>query len=200
MTLTNGYCTLDDIKDQREIVSADSADDAFIEDAITAASRYIDGVANRRFYKDTADQTRTYRARGGAVLLIDDLVSVTTLKTDDDGDRTYETTWAATDYDLMPANASNDSIPYTWIEITPNGNNSFPTQAKGVQIVGKFGFPAVPADIEYACRLIAMRAYQNRYGQNTDGPATITGAGVVIKPADVPKLATDLIKRWTRFS
>ena len=200
MTITNGYTTLDKVKITKDIGELDAADDAFIEDAITAASRFIDGEAGRRFWKDAADATRTYRAAAGDTVFVDDLVSVTTLKTDLDGDRVYETTWTATDYDLMPENASTDGQPYTWIQVTPMGSYSFPRQPKGVQVVGKFGFPSVPADIEYACRLIALRCYQNRYGQNIDGPATITAAGVVIKPSDVPKLARDMIARWVRHT
>ena len=55
---------------------------------------------------------------------MDDLLSVTTLKTDEDGDRTYEITWATTDYDLMPYNATLESQaqPYSHLQTTPDGD------------------------------------------------------------------------------
>lgn len=203
MTVTNGYTTLQAIKDHKDIASVDAADDAIIEDLIEAASRYIDGVCGRRFYSTALDETRTFTAYSGAQVMTDDIVSVTTLKTDEDGDRTYEITWALTDYDLLPENAALDGHPYTYLNIAPLGQHTFPLQRKGVQIVGKFGYCATgshPTDIELACRLITLNTYQNRYGQSNQGAATITGAGVVITPSDIPSTAIALIKPYMRFS
>ena len=68
------------------------------------------------------------------------LLSVTTLKTDRDGDRVYETTWAATDYDLLPLNAANEEKPFWEIAKAPNGVQSFPRKVRGLEIVGKWGY------------------------------------------------------------
>lgn len=202
-----GYTTLAAIKNVKRITSTDATDDGVIENMIEAASRYIDHETQRRFHNGAADETRTYTAPNGERLYVDDLLTVTTLKTDDDGDRTYESTWAATDYDLLPENASTDGQPYTYIQITPDGDYTFPSQRKGVQIVGRFGYCATgshPVDIEQACIDIVVNLYNRRYGVGQNGvgsdTATITGAGVVITPHDVPESAWKTIKYYRRFN
>ena len=201
MSITNGYTTLAAIKAHKDISSTDATDDAVIEKIVEAASRYIDGQTWRRFYTTTNDETRTFAAANGQRVYVDDLLSVTTLKTDEDGDRTYEITWATTDYDLLPENAALDGWPYTYIDVAPLGNYTFPRQRKSIQIIGKFGFCAianVPPDIEMACRLITINVYSNRFGQSNQGAATVTGAGVVITPSDIPSSVPELLKQYKR--
>lgn len=200
MAIVFGYATLAEVKASKRIASTNAGDDEFIEQLVEAASRYIDNVTGRRFYTTTADETRTFTADGG-VVYPGDLLSITTLKTDDDGDRTYEVTWATTDYDLLPENAALDGRPYVSIEPSPQGRYGFPTQRKGVQIAGKFGFCATasrPDDINLACLMIVTTAYQNRFGNGSEGVATITGAGVVITPKDIPAGAVEIINRYRR--
>lgn len=128
--------------------------DAKIEDHIEAASRWIDGYTGRQFYATTA--TRYFTAKTSTRLNVSELLTVTTLKTDEDGDRTYETTWETTDYDLMPFN----DPPYQWIELAPNGLKTFPLYAKGVEIAGTWGYTATtPPDIKEACLMYAARLY-----------------------------------------
>lgn len=200
MSITNGYCTLIDVRNLKRITIMDATDDDVIEDLIEAASRYIDGFCGRRFHTTTNDETRTYSGTSdGERCYTDDIISITTLKTDEDGDRTYENTWAVTDYDLCPNNAALDGSPYTWLEVTPNGNYGFPDHRKGVQIVGKFGFASAPHDIRMACLSIVSSLYYNRFGQSTQGAATVTGAGVVITPEDIPASAVEMLKKWRRL-
>ena len=102
--MVNHYATRDDVKAQAGI--SDTTDDAVLDRIIEAVSREIDGYCGRWFYPIV--QTRYYRGLAASRVLVDDLLSVTTLKADDDGDRTYGTTWATTDYDLLPFNAANE--------------------------------------------------------------------------------------------
>lgn len=136
----------------------DTTDDTRLSAVITAASRAIEAYTGRVFYATTA--TKYFQADAGCELLLDeDLLSVTSLKTDEDGDRTYEITWAATDYDLEPAN----SAPYTRIHTTPRGNYSFPLHRRGVEIVGSWGYCATgshPETIEEACILQAVKLFK----------------------------------------
>lgn len=200
MTPVNGYSTLAEIKALKEINSTDTARDAIIEEMIEAASRFIDNRCGRVFYLSTADETRTFTAAADDYCFVDDLVSVTTLKTDEDGDRTYEITWASTDYDLLPENAAAKGWPYTYIELAPLGRYDFPEQRKGVQIVGKFGFPSVPEPVSIACRAIVLGLYQNRFGGNPQGQVTVTGAGVVINPKSIPADVLALVDPYMRLS
>ncbi|HSE44723.1 MAG TPA: hypothetical protein VLA89_05275, partial [Gemmatimonadales bacterium] len=76
-----------------------------------------------------------------------------------DGDGTFEITWSATDYKKYPLNAALDGEPWTSLQVDfVNGNYRFPVDVQGgVQIVGKFGWPAVPDAIKDACAIIAAQ-------------------------------------------
>ena len=202
--ITNGYATLAEFKAWGSVrggaSSTDASDDSVIEELINTVSRYIDGQARRRFYAPTADETRYYTADDGDMIFVDDLSTDPTSVTQDEAlDRAYSTTLASSDLDLMPFNAIADGFPYTWIEIAPHATTSFITNRKGIKVVGKFGFPAVPADIKDACLGIVHNIYQNRSGQSSAGNITVTAAGVIIRPQDVPAWAQKTIDRYKRL-
>lgn len=168
MALTNCYCTLAEL--QARLGVGDTVDDVTLEQVITGVSRMIDDYTRRRFYVSTSE-TRYYTPRYTDVVEIDDVVTVTTVATDEDGDRTYETTWASTDYDLLPVNAAADSQPYTRIETAPSGSHTFPLIKRGLKIVGSFGYSATaPAVVREACLLQAARIFKRK-----DAPFGIAG-------------------------
>jgi hypothetical protein len=137
----------------------DLDDDAEIEKVITAISRAIDRECRRRFY--AATETRYFTAQRADLLFVDDLLSVTTLKTDEGGDRVYETTWSTTDYDLLPSNAALNGEPYLRIAPAPMSSKRFPGHAKAVEIAGSFGYASsTPAVIKEACLLWSMRVWK----------------------------------------
>ena len=87
----------------------------------------------------------------GTELVVPDLISVTSLKTDDNKDRTFETTWAATDYLLYPANAQPTKEwgrPYSRVLVdTEAGTEDVFTQGlQTVEIVGNWGYRDVTED------------------------------------------------------
>ncbi len=172
MSITNGYTALATAKARIGISDAD--DDAIIEAVITAVSREIDDYCGRRFY--AVSETRYYDARSSSFVLVDDLLSVSELKTDDAGDRTYGTTWAVTDYDLLPANAAMDGRSYWQIAAAPNGDYAFPTGvAKGVKVTGSFGYAATtPAAVEEACLFQVALEFTSRHA-----PVGVMGGGDV---------------------
>jgi hypothetical protein len=202
--LENGYATLAEFKAYRAArggsTGTDASDDSMIEDLIESTSRYIDGVCGRRFYKNTADETRYYAPVADNILFVDDLAEApTSVKADTTFDRTYATTIASSDYDLEPSNALLDGSPYTWLEVAPLSSAYFPEHNRGVQIVGKFGFPSVPDDIKGACLGIALNVYQARTGQSSAGNVSVTASGVVIRPQDVPGWAQQAINKYRRL-
>ena len=152
-------------------LAGDYFDDDTLENVIMAASRHIDDLTHRWFYSDT--QTRYYTPELPDLLYVDDLLTVTTLKTDEDGDGTYETTWTATThYNLLPYNASTDGKPYTMIERAYNGSYSFPLLKRSVQLVGSFGYSATtPQAINEACLLMAARLFKRK-----DAPFGVIGS------------------------
>ena len=160
MAITNGYATLAEVKAVLRLT--DGTDDALLEQTIEGASRRIDGYCNRFFYQTASTAIRLY-ARFSYRLTVEDLSSGNiTLKTDDDGDGTYETTWTTnTDYILEPTNASLTSRPFTLIQAT--GGKSFPLFSEpdlpGVEVTAVWGWPAVPDDIREACVLLSIRGF-----------------------------------------
>ena len=196
MTITNGYCTLAELHTRLDIATADTADDTTMEAIIETASRHIDNYCRRHFY--AATETRYFTAAWGDWLEVDDILTVTTLKTDIDGDRTYETTWETADYDLMPHNAVTDGAPYTSINTTPQGTQAFPTGRKAVQIVGSFGYAATaPKPVKEACLLLATFILKRR-----DAPFGVLAGGEFEQAVSVSKWPPDVLsllqpyRRW----
>lgn len=172
MAITNGYATLTELKARLDI--DDSSDDTILENVIEAASRQIDGLCGRRFY--AASETRYYTADMIDVLFVDDILSVTTLKTDEDGDRVYETTWSSsTDYELEPVNAATIGEPYNAIYPMPDGLYLFPTHRRGVEVAGSFGYASTTPDaINEACLILSARIFKRK-----DAPFGIAGSAGV---------------------
>jgi len=163
MAITNGYCSLADLKAALRV--QDSIDDSLLELAIESASREIDGYCERVFYSTTG--TRVYAPTNVFTVTTDDIISVTTLKSSSDG-VTYDITWTTSDYQLEPLNgvAGGLSTPYTRIRAT--GNYLMPSFSVGtfyelealIQVVGVFGWSAVPAAIRQATVILAMRLFK----------------------------------------
>lgn len=168
MAITNGYATLLELKARLGIPSSDTAEDALLEANVEAASRAIDNETSRVFYATTA--TRYFDAASPELVLVDDLLSLTTLKTDDDGDGTFETTWASTEYVLWPYNTT----PKTRIKTAPLGGYRFPTLPRGVEVVGSWGYSATTPDaVNEACLLLAARLYKRK-----DAPLGLAPGGM----------------------
>lgn len=179
------YCTRAEFKAAAGIT--DTTDDTIIDAVLEGTSRMIDRYCGRRFYVTDDDETRYFAPEYANELFSDDIVTITTLKTDADGDRTYETTWATTDYDLLPHNAAPDGKPYTRITVAPQGRYSFPTFRKGVQIVGTFGYPAIPADVHTACVIQALRLFKRK-----DAPFGVVGSAEMGQLLVMSKLDPDV--------
>ena len=176
MAITDGYATLSDVKAALRIT--DNVDDSLLEISIEAASREIDGWCERVFTSSTA--TRIYRPTDVFSVDVDDLQSITTLKTDSDGDGVFDVTWEATDYQLNPLNglAGGISTPYT--QVRAIGEYLFPiyeprnvnSNEASVEIAGVWGWPSVPTAVKQACIILSMRQFK-RY----DSPTGVMGFG-----------------------
>lgn len=174
MAITNGYCSLADIKAALRIT--DEIDDTLLELCVESASRDIDGATERVFYQD-ADEVRTYVPTDSFLVEIDDLVSLTTLKTSSGG-VTFDVTWDEGDYQLEPLNSQAGGLVVPASRIRAIGSYLFPvfepsnvnSQEATVEVTGTFGFSTVPTAIRQATILLGMRHYK-RY----DSPLGIAG-------------------------
>jgi hypothetical protein len=158
------YATLAEFKSAIGIASTDTADDTPLQSVLDATDALIDNYCDRKQGFGTAAETRYYNAEAYEYVLIDDLVSITTLTTDDNGDGTYPTTWVAgTDYNLSPPNAALDGWPYTQIDVSVKYPRNFPKLVyRGVKVQGLFGWPAVPSAVKQAAIIQAGAVWSSR--------------------------------------
>jgi len=156
------YATLAEFK--AAVGITDSTDDSALQAVLDATDTLIDLYCDRKTGFGTASETRYYTAEDYEYCLTDDLVSVTTLQTDDDANGTYETTWTSgTDYVLAPRNAALDGFPYTEIDTSVTWPRNFPKDVYlGVKVVGVFGFPSVPAAVKQAEIIQAGAVWNSR--------------------------------------
>ncbi len=138
------------------IGKTDTGQDADVLTDLKAVSRYLEGKLGRFFNKDASDATRLYMVPATSDhIWIDDLSAApTTIKIDMDGDGSFadESALAAGDYELLPRNAAAgpEARPYTQIRLTEYGNYVQFVAGQRVQVVAKFGWPAVPDAIQRA--------------------------------------------------
>jgi hypothetical protein len=53
--------------------------------------------------------------------------------------------------------------------------------------------------IQSACYQICDNLYKKRFGTNVNSVATVTGAGVVLSPKDIPDIAAAILRNYTRI-
>jgi hypothetical protein len=171
MAITNGYATLAELKAVMRIPSGDTVDDTLLETSIEAASRQLDGFCERVFYSNSG--TRIFVPNDSFVCETDDIISITTLKTASDGN-SFDTTWATADYQLEPLNGRAGGIVTPATQIRATDDLLFPTFGgeATVQVVGTFGWSAVPIAIKQAVLMLAQRQFK-RY----DSPLGVAGVG-----------------------
>jgi hypothetical protein len=173
MAITNGYCTLAEVKAALRIT--DNIDDTLLENAVEAASRRIDGECSRRFYIDATTSARTYAANRSAFVFVDDIATTTGLvvKVDDTFSGSYSTTLAVgTDYQTEPTNAAAQNEPITMLRSL---NAGFPVEGNGralIEVTAKWGWPAIPDAIREATVLLAARQFKR-----LDSPLGVAGFG-----------------------
>lgn len=181
MAITNGYTDLTTFKAYMGITV--STLDSLCESAINAASRLVDGYCQRRFWLDSVAVARTFTPKAMTYLDLDgDIGSITgfVLKTDASGDGTFETTWAATDYQLLPVGAATaypEAKP--WTALRGVGTRTFPwmastwlTHMDRVQVTALWGWPATPDAVKQATLIKAARLFRRK-----DSPEGIAGFG-----------------------
>ena len=173
MAITQGYCSLEDVKAAARIT--DSIDDSLLELSIESASREIDSYTERVFYSTGGTPVaRVYIPQDIYLVETDDIISVTSIKSDSAGDGTFDVTWTVSDFQLEPLNGRAGGIDtpatriraigdYLWPVYEPRNVNS--NQAS-VQVTGVFGFATVPTAVRQATILSALRQYK-RYESPT---------------------------------
>lgn len=165
LTAGPNYLTVAELKGTLALTGQVFADDD-LELAISAASGAVNEAASRRFY--SVDETRYFTPPyggslwGGTMTAIrtGDLVAVSELKVDNDGNGSYETTWTeGTHFTLEPLANSYVNRPYDRIQLFgyPYSLYRFPFAARSVKVTGTFGWAATPPQVKAFTSIIAAK-------------------------------------------
>jgi hypothetical protein len=176
-TVGTWYCGLEELKSRLGITG--SNDDYEIQLAIQSVSAWIEDYCKRHFRRVT--ETRTYQPGNVWLLEIDDLVSVTALAVDVDGDGIFEQAWVQnTDYQLRfgdhryNQNSAGWPVPYRQVQVIQSGK-WFPftwpyAHLDRVQIQGIWGWPSVPPPVTQAALILAADFFKMK-----DAPFGVAG-------------------------
>lgn len=177
MAITNGYCTLAEVKAALRIT--DSIDDSLLEQAVNSASRMIDQYCNRYFYSTAPNEVRYFKANDAFNCWIDDCQTITSLKTASTNPVSYDVTWSNTDYQTIPANTYANGAYQPITGLVAVKNYFFPTwlDINLVQVTGTFGWASVPDPIKLACIIQASRLFKRL--ESPLGVAGVSDLGII---------------------
>lgn len=158
------YATLATLKSYLRITDADTTDDVFLAQWITATSRNVDDFCQRQFGTVTAAETRYYpiaydRHESAWYAELDDIQTLTSLAFAD------ENAVAATSYTLLPRNAAAKGKPYERVKFTSW------TGGAELTATGYWGWSATPSAVPTGMLLQAARLAARR-----DSPFGIAGS------------------------
>lgn len=181
MALVNPYCTLDELQGWNRANAPVSQPD--LERAINACSRGIDKYCRRHFWQTESiprlfAPDNAYEFDFGA---FNDLHQLDALATDTAGDGTFDVTWSADDYELLPLNPDAGPERHPYESIRRVASKTFPYltsnpadtgRSARVRITGIWGWEAVPDAINQACVMHAARIFNRK-----ESPQGVAGWG-----------------------
>ena len=158
MAITNGYATLLQIKSAIGI--SDGIDDPMLEMAIESASRQIDSYTERYFY-NAGTATKIFAPLDNYVCATEDFITLTQVQTSEDGE-SWDTTWAATDWQAEPLNGRAGGLVTSYTQIRAIEDYLFPYREgeATVRLTGQWGWSAVPIAITQATVILASRIFK----------------------------------------
>jgi hypothetical protein len=167
------YATLAQVKSALRIT--DTIDDALLNTAISAASRYVDGYCGRTFDAAAGTAIKDYAPSGRMEpLFVNDLTTVVSIKIDEDLDRSFATALDPIDFQLEPLNGTAFGNPSPFYIIRPQEDGYWPLYAgrATVRVEATFGWPATPDAVREAVILQSSRLFTR-----LDSPLGIAGFG-----------------------
>jgi hypothetical protein len=162
------YVTVAELRDRMGI--GDSYDDDSLAAVLDVACAAVDNYCGRTFAQDPAVTVRTVRAADFYRLILEPGMDISTasgliVRTDDNDDGTYETTWTiGTDFTLESSGYGyNGQSGWPWTQLMAVGAKYWPvftTLRRGVEITARFGWPAVPDPVKQATLLLAAEQWK----------------------------------------
>jgi hypothetical protein len=171
----------------QERITTPLTDDALARftDALDEASGMINDDTGRNFATRAGiAKTFSVQARNDYTLKLPDFTAITSLKVDDDDDGVFETTIAATGYELT-GSSDDDGWPFDCVRLL---DRCFPTggrRVRRIEVTADWGWAAVPAGIVKATTLLAARI-GGREGSSATGLMSFGGeaGGAYIRTND----------------
>ena len=222
--MANEYADVVDLMERLGIPDSDSREQS-LQNIIEVASRWVDAQTGHRFY--TVDETRYYNALDKILpahawiletlerpwgspqrIEVDDVLSVTQLATDEDGDGTYERIWATPgDYWLGPRNAPARGQPYRYVNRNAaTSRYLFPLWEESISVTGTFGWCALasrPSDIRELTLMAAEIMSISLTDLSQPGVSNYTivgGLTVNMDQGDLPPLGQQILQRYRGIS
>lgn len=218
--MANEYADVSDLMERLNIPD-DDVRQGQLQDMIEVASRWVDEQTGHRFY--TVTETRYYSALNRPLpssawdieslerpygspsrIVIDDVLSVTQVATDEDGDGTYERIWSTPgDYWIGPRNAPARGQPYRYLNRNAaTSRYLFPFWEDGISVTGTFGWCALadrPADIHELTLMVGEILGTTLTDLAQPGVQTynITSQlSVVMAPETLPPLGQQILREY----
>ncbi|MER8042713.1 phage gp6-like head-tail connector protein [Streptomyces sp. NPDC094032] len=169
--MATDYATVATLREMLNVPADDTSRDSLLTRALASAARGIDTATGRRFYLDDTASARVYRLTGrtlcdgdGERLLVDDIGAPSGLVVETGTAGAWS---AVTDYETTPDNAHARGRPVTGL-LRPSSWGEGTTR---VRVTARWGWPAVPDEIQQATLLQAARLYRRK-----DSPEGVTGS------------------------
>lgn len=201
MAMGDPYATLAQLKKRAGVPLSNTNEDDAMNSALAAASESVNRVTHRQFQKDDTPSPRVFAPNGPwEPLAVHDFHTTTGLviATDDDLDGAFETTWAASDYQLEPLNGIVDEVSgWPFSMIRPSWYSvGFPCgwwgnrQMASVQVTAAWGWAAVPSPVVEATLIVAAELWKLK-----DAPLGVAGLADfgVLRVRENPMAARKLV-------
>lgn len=168
MALGDPYVSVVTLK--THITVSTDVTDAYLTRVVGAISRSFERHCNRQFNNAGSASARHFRPATPHAVQVDDFHTTTGLvvKSDVGDDGTYETTWAATDFDLYPLDGIVDGqTGWPYRKIVAVESRTFPCNRRpSVQVTANWGWATVPTDIEQAALIQATHILGRKFSHN----------------------------------
>lgn len=167
MAVTNGYITVNDLKNAIEDDSLSDSNDVVYELAIETASRQIDNwcdpLGTRHFWAVDAPEPRVFFPTN-SYLVMPGFFSTTVglvVRTDGTGNGVFESTWDEADYQAQPGVRPNGE-PFT--KLVATGVRKFPVNGRRqcIEVTAQWGWDEVPRHVQQATQILATAYYRSK--------------------------------------
>jgi hypothetical protein len=222
--MANEYADVVDLMERLNIPEND-AREGQLQNIVEVASRWVDEQTGHRFY--TVTETRYYNALdhilpsqawaietlerpwgSPARIEIDDVLTVSQVATDEDGDGTYERVWETPgDYWLGPRNAPARGQPYKYLNRSAaTSRYLFPLWEESISVTGSFGWCALadrPTDIRELTLMVGEVLGTTLTDLAQPGIQTYNitqQLSVVMAPETLPPLGQQILQKYRGVS